>query len=90
MTQGVSGTVYNVASGQTHSIRDMLDTLLRYSSTAIEVRVDPARMMPIDVPIIQGDSTRLFTTTGWRPTIPFEQTLLDVLNDWRARVRAPG
>ena len=51
---------------------------------------DPARMLPIDVQIIQGDATRLRTATGWQPTIPFEQTLLDVLNDCRQRVKTAG
>lgn len=86
MAHGASGAVYNVASGETHSIRELLDILLRYSTAPIEVQVDPARMLPIDVPVIRGDSTRLREATGWEPTIPFEQTLLDVLNDWRARV----
>ncbi|MBL8162381.1 MAG: GDP-mannose 4,6-dehydratase [Anaerolineae bacterium] len=87
MTQGHSGAVYNVASGETHSIRELLDTLLRHSTMPIEVQVDPARMMPIDVPIIRGDSSKLRAATGWQPTIPFEQTLRDVLDDWRVRVR---
>jgi nucleoside-diphosphate-sugar epimerase len=44
-------------------------------------------MLPIDVPIVQGDSTRLHQLSGWQPSIPFETTLLDVLNDWRQRIR---
>lgn len=90
MERGKAGTVYNVASGQAHSIQKVLDILLSYSSVAIETQVDPARMMPIDVQIIQGDATRLRTATGWQPTIPFEQTLLDVLNDCRQRVKTAG
>ncbi len=85
MTSGSPGEVYNIASGTTHSIQNLLDVLLGYSTTPIEVQVDPSRMMPIDVPVIQGDSTRLRSTTGWQPDISFEQTLLDVLNDWRLR-----
>lgn len=88
MEQGAAGGVYNVASGQAHSIQEVLDILLSHSSADIETRVDPARMLPIDVPVIQGDATLLREATGWQPTIAFEQTLLDVLNDCRNRVKA--
>lgn len=86
MTHGVAGEVYNVASGETHSIRDLLDTLIGFSTTSIEVCNDPNRMRPASVPVLWGDASRLKKTTGWQPSIPFEQTLLDVLNDCRQRV----
>lgn len=87
MEKGIPGEVYNVASGRAYSIQSLLDTLLGYSTTRIEIRTDAARMMPIDVPIIQGDTTRLREATGWQPMIGFEQTVLDILNDCRKRVR---
>jgi GDP-4-dehydro-6-deoxy-D-mannose reductase len=86
MQDGVAGEVYNVASGETHSIRDLLDTLIGYSTSPIEVCDDPHRMRPASVPVLWGDASRLKITTGWQPSIPFEQTLLDVLNDCRQRV----
>lgn len=87
MEHGTAGEVYNVASGKPYSIQQVLDILRGYSAVQIEVRTDPKRMMPIDVPIILGDATRLRAATGWQPSIPFEQTLLDVLNDCRNRVQ---
>lgn len=86
---GIAGEVYNVASGTPYSIQYLLDTLLKYSTAEIKVKVSEARMLPIDVPIVRGDSTRLRNLTGWQPTIPFETTMLDVLNDWRNRVQMP-
>jgi GDP-4-dehydro-6-deoxy-D-mannose reductase len=86
MTHGVPGEVYNVASGVTHSIRDVLNTLVSYSKVPVEVCNDPNRMRPASVPVLWGDASRLKHITGWQPTIPFEQTLLDVLNDCRQRV----
>ena len=85
--KGQPGEVYNVASGKPYSIQHLLDVLLKYSTAAIEVEVSQARMLPVDVPIVCGDATRLYHLSGWQPTIPFESTLLDVLNDWRGRVR---
>lgn len=84
--QGQPGEVYNIASGSAHSIQELLDTLLGFSTHKIDVRVNPARFLPVDVPIKQGDASRLHRATGWQPTIPFEQTLLDILNECRQRV----
>ncbi len=86
---GQAGEAYNVCSGQGYSIQYLLDTLLSYATVPIEVRQDPARMRPSDVPRRVGDATKLRTRTGWTPQIPFEQSLLDTLNDWRARLGLP-
>jgi GDP-4-dehydro-6-deoxy-D-mannose reductase len=42
-------------------------------------------MRPSDVPVLLGDSSKFQKATGWKPTIPFEQTLRDLLEHWRAR-----
>jgi len=51
----------------------------------IDVRVDPERLRPIDVPEVRGDCTRLHEATGWQPQIAFEQTLHDLLDECRQR-----
>jgi GDP-4-dehydro-6-deoxy-D-mannose reductase len=86
LTQGQPGDVYNVGSGRAYSIQFVLDTLLSYSIVEIEVRQDPARMRPSDVPRRIGDATKLRQRTGWEPVIPLEQSLLAILNDWRQRL----
>ncbi len=90
LTQGDPGAVYHVCSGQGHSIQEVLDLLLSMSSVQIEVRQDPARMRPVDVTSRVGDASRLRARTGWEPVIPLEESLRDILGDWRQRVnRAP-
>lgn len=84
--RGKAGTAYNVASETARSIQEMLDTLLSFSRSKITVRVNPARFLPVDVPVRLGSAARLRADTGWQPQIPFEQTLLDLLNDCRQRV----
>lgn len=84
--KGTPGEAYNVASGKAYSIQYLLDTLLSYSNINIEVRVDPDRLRPVDVPIIEGDHSKLNQHTGWEPTITFEETLKDVLDDCRQRI----
>src|SRR5205823_4296513 len=84
------GESYNVGSGRTHTIREMLDVLLGYSKLKIRTEEDPARLRPSDVPILWADPTKFRAATGWEPKIPFEVTLRDVLDYWRERVAAEG
>lgn len=80
------GEVYNICSGVAHPIDEVLQMLLGMSEAKIEVRQDPERMRPSDVPILLGDNTKFVKATGWSPTIPFEQTLRDILEYWRERI----
>jgi GDP-4-dehydro-6-deoxy-D-mannose reductase len=85
LEKGAPGEVYNLCSGRAWSIREVLDMLLGMSKTKFEVRPDPARLRPSDVPILMGDGSKFEKATGWKPTIPFEQTLRDMLDYWRGR-----
>src|SRR5262245_51853433 len=79
------GEVYNLCRGRCWTIRETLDMLLAQTKTKIEVKQDPSRLRPSDVPILLGDNTKFVNATGWQPTIPFEQTLRDMLEHWRSR-----
>lgn len=85
--KGQPGQAYNVASGQAYSIQHLLDVLLGLTRVNIQVRVDPDRLRPVDVPEIRGDASKLRRDTGWRPTLSFKDTLKDVLADCRQRMR---
>jgi len=86
LEKGLPGEVYNVGSGVTRRIGDMLNILLSLSNNHIELRQDPARLRPSDVKILWADITKFHRQTGWEPVIPFEQTMRDLLDYWRARV----
>ncbi|MBI4492691.1 MAG: GDP-mannose 4,6-dehydratase [Chloroflexi bacterium] len=83
---GEPGEVYNLGSGRAASIRELLDLLAAASRVRFRVEVDPHRLRPTDVPRQLCDASRFRALTGWRPEIPFEQTVLDTLNYWRRRV----
>lgn len=87
---GHPGAAYNIASGQARSVQSLLDSLLSHSKAEIRVVVDPQRLRPTSIPILQGDASRLREATGWQPLIPFEQTLADVLDDCRQRISKEG
>jgi GDP-4-dehydro-6-deoxy-D-mannose reductase len=86
VTQGEPGEVYNLASGQPQSVRGLLEMLLSYSEVEIRVERDPARYRPVDVPVAYGSAEKFRRQTGWKPEIPFEQTLRDVLEYWRGEI----
>jgi GDP-4-dehydro-6-deoxy-D-mannose reductase len=88
LERGEGGAAYNVCSGKGRRVRDLLDTLLAASRARVEVRVDPDRLRPADVPAQVGDPSRLRAATGWEPRIPIERSLLDLLEDWRTRTGA--
>jgi GDP-4-dehydro-6-deoxy-D-mannose reductase len=88
--KGKPGEVYNIATGQGITIRGMLDKLLAMSKIEVKVEVDPDRLRPSDVEVLLGDSSKFRADTGWEPRIPFDTTLRDLLDYWRARVKAGG
>jgi GDP-4-dehydro-6-deoxy-D-mannose reductase len=88
LERGDGGRAYNVCSGRGRRIGELLDVLLAASAVRVEVRVDPGRLRPSDVPAQVGDPALLYAATGWEPRIPLERSLRDLLDDWRARVAA--
>ncbi len=79
---GIPGEVYNVGSGKSHKISEVLNTLLGFSSRQIDVEVDPSKLRPSDVPDIRSDNHRV-EGLGWKPEIGLEKTLKDTLDYWR-------
>ena len=77
--------VLNLASGEPRRIGDALDAMLRLSRVPIRVEKDEALMRPSDVAVTRGDAARARALLGWRPTISWEQTIRDVLDDYRRR-----
>jgi GDP-4-dehydro-6-deoxy-D-mannose reductase len=81
-------TVYNVCSGRGVRLGDLLRRLIALAGVEVEVRQDPGRIRPADIPVLVGDNARLRAATGWEPRIALDQTLRDLLEDWRARTGA--
>ena len=88
MQHGKPGEAYNIASGVSRKLGDVLSQMIRLS------RLDPgavkikkkAALIPVDeISSIRLDASKLRRLTGWRPKISFRQTLLDVLEEWRRK-----
>jgi GDP-4-dehydro-6-deoxy-D-mannose reductase len=87
ITHGAAGEAYNIASGKSITIASLLDTLLALSKVKVEVIVDTDRLRPMDLSVLSASCDKLRRTTHWQPTYPLEQTLQDVLDDCRQRVK---
>ena len=81
---------YNICSGRAYRIADLMNLLVSGARVAIRVVTDPARLRPSDTPVILGSYARLQGDTGWRPLIPIERTLGDLLDYWRRVTETRG
>ncbi len=84
MEAGEPGRVYNVASGEARSMQSVVEALVELSGSKAALVVDPARVRPVDVPVLRGDASRL-RGLGWEPVVPFRRTLSDLLGGECAR-----
>ncbi|MGH7083486.1 MAG: NAD-dependent epimerase/dehydratase family protein [Acetobacteraceae bacterium] len=83
-----NGIALNLASGTARRIGAVLEEVLSLARVPITVRTDEFRLRPVDLPRSVGDPTLAQRLLGWRPEIPWGQTLADLMADWRARVAA--
>lgn len=83
----IRGAIYNIGGTHTCTVGDILDTLINLTGLNIEIKVDPDRIRPLDADLQVPDCTKFMKHTGWKPEIPFEQTMSDLLDYWRDRVK---
>lgn len=88
--KGRPGEAYNIGSGRAVAVQQILDILLGLSNVTIRVEQDPTRMRPVDQPVSYGDSSKINREVGWRPEIPLEESLRNILEFWRGVVLAEG
>ncbi len=85
-TSGVTGQAYNVCSGRSTSVQEVVDRLLEMSPQEMQVEVDPDLFRPADLEELRGDPSRLVADTGWSTEYALDDTLKDLLEDWRERL----
>lgn len=84
--KGENGNIYNLCSGKTYSIQDILEILISLSFKKIEVIVDESKLRPVDVQKLWGDNSLIKHRFNLSPEYEIKQTLSDLLNYWRERV----
>ena len=83
LTSGRTGEAYNAGRGETFRIQDLLDKLIAQARIKLEVRQRSEPGRRADTAVTRADPRKLRHATGWAPRIPLEQTLADILDDWR-------
>ena len=85
----IPGEYYNIGGSYSCTVGDTLNTLLSYSSmkSEIKVEIDPERLRPIDADLQIPNCSKFKKHTGWEPEIPYEKTMMDLLDYWRNRVK---
>ncbi len=84
--KGQDGDVYNICTGKAYKVSDLLKKLVAMSKVKIKIVKFPDPMRKIDDPIFVGDNTKL-TKLGWKPEIPIDKTLSDILDQWRSQIK---
>jgi GDP-4-dehydro-6-deoxy-D-mannose reductase len=79
------GEVYNISTGEGHKISEIIECYKSMTKVDIQVKNNPNRDRPSDVPILIGDSTKFREATGWSPEFDFHKSLEDVLEYWRSQ-----
>ena len=88
----IAGSYYNIGGTHSCTIKDVLDTLLSFSThkDKIRIEVDPDRLRPIDADLQVPNTAKFAAHTGWKPEIRYDKTLRDLLDYWRHRVATEG
>lgn len=87
----IPGAYYNIGGDFSCTISDMLNHLIGLSTVGnISVELDESRLRPIDADLQVPNTKKFREHTAWRPEIPFEKTMQDLLDYWRTRVRSEG
>lgn len=77
------GEVYNLCSGKAYNLKDLLNVLISFSTTEVNIEIDKSKYRPSDLPIMLGDNTKIKTEIGWIPEIDIHTSLKDLLDYWR-------
>jgi GDP-4-dehydro-6-deoxy-D-mannose reductase len=83
---GATGQAYNICSGVDRSIREIADGLRSLSTQAVEYESVGELQRSVDTSVVRGTSERVNRDTGWKPEIPIDASLADILNDARERL----
>ena len=88
----IAGEYYNIGGQYTSEVGEILDHLISISliKDELKIEIDSDRLRPIDADLQVPNTNKFTKHTGWKPELSFEQTIQDLLDYWRTRVRLEG
>jgi GDP-4-dehydro-6-deoxy-D-mannose reductase len=88
LTRGAKGEVFNVCSGQGRAIQDIVTLLSEMLSIRVKTIQEQSWIRPIDNPRIVGSYQKIQQNLGWKPTIPFEESLMSMYKYWDQKIES--
>ena len=77
---------FNLCSGEATTLATIVHELNLSTRVEVGMLVEPERAHPADVTSVRGSPEKITGTTGWKPQTRLEESLEDLLEDWRGRV----
>jgi GDP-4-dehydro-6-deoxy-D-mannose reductase len=87
---GAPAGAYNLCSGRSVSVRELVELAARAAPVPVRHEVDEMRVRGHDVPEVRGSADLLSAEAGWAPEIPLERTLADAVDAWRGEPARPA
>ena len=82
------GEVYNIGGNFSCTVGEILKYLLKISKIKnTKIKIDKNRLRPIDADLQLPDTRKFKKHTGWKPQIKFKQTMQDLLDYWRHKLK---
>lgn len=85
LEKGHPGERYLISSGKSTPVSSIVETLILLSKVKINHQIDKLKFRPSDIPDQYGNHAKLSELTGWKPEIPLEKTLQDLLDWYRSK-----
>ncbi len=82
LEKGTPGELYVLGRGEGFWLKDLLGEMVELSAAVVEIRQDPRRFRPADVPLLVANPAKLKAATGWEPAIQMDKTLEDLYGYW--------
>jgi GDP-4-dehydro-6-deoxy-D-mannose reductase len=83
LTKGRKGEVYNVCSGRGIALHEIVTMIAQELQIAVETKVNPDFVRPNDNMIMIGENFKIKDELGWKPEIPLETSIRDMVDEMR-------
>ncbi|MHB8232721.1 MAG: GDP-mannose 4,6-dehydratase [bacterium] len=87
LEKGVNSEAYNVCSGTETSVRQVINTMLEITGAAAKIETDAGKLRPNEQKRVYGSFEKIKKITGWEPKIPLKQSLTDIINYQRKKLK---
>lgn len=85
LDRGRAGEIYNVCSGESRCLADVVDIFQMITGVKVAIEKTPESSRSNEITDVRGDPQKIHDEIGWRPIIPFERTLQDLVEYWLSK-----